>query len=145
MGLGGNLVSGASGGLLGAVLVRVGLDNGPLTKGVAQTRGELNALGRAGVSASSAMQTAMLSGVVAVGAGLAAMTVAGIKALAQWDTINKQTAAVLQSTGSAANITAAQVHTLAQSIEATTSIQAENVQQGENLLLTFTNIRNQVG
>jgi hypothetical protein len=59
--------------------------------------------------------------------------------------VNAQTAAVLKSTGNAAHITADQIGTLATSISNKTGIDDEAIQSSENMLLTFTNVRNEVG
>lgn len=59
--------------------------------------------------------------------------------------VNAQTAAVLKSTGGAAKITAAQVGALATAISNKTGIDDEQIQSSENMLLTFTNVRNEVG
>lgn len=69
----------------------------------------------------------------------------GIAALNRISQIEGQTAAVIKSTGNAANVTADSISGLAQSIERVTGIEAESVQEGQNLLLTFTNIKNGVG
>lgn len=68
-----------------------------------------------------------------------------IASLARIEKINAQTASALESTGGAANITAGELESLAGSIELKTSVEAESVQEGENLLLTFTNLRNEAG
>lgn len=65
--------------------------------------------------------------------------------LGEVEQINAQTAAAIRSTGGAAGVTAEQVAGLANSIEAATGVSGEMIQQGENLLLTFTNIKNRVG
>lgn len=51
----------------------------------------------------------------------------------------------LKSTGGAANITATQVGNLATAISNKTGADDEAIQSGENLLLTFTNVRNEAG
>ncbi len=56
-----------------------------------------------------------------------------------------QTAAVLKSTGGVANVTAKQVDELASSLLKKTGIDDEQIRAGENWLLTFKNIRNEVG
>ena len=56
-----------------------------------------------------------------------------------------QTNAVLKSTGAAAKVSAKEVSALASSISSLSGIDDEVIQSGENLLLTFTNIRNGVG
>lgn len=59
--------------------------------------------------------------------------------------VGAQTAAVLKSTGGAAKLSAAQVGNLATAISNKVGIDDEAIQSGENLLLTFTNIRDEAG
>lgn len=87
---------------------------------------------------------ALIAGGLAA-AGVARWAADSIKALARWQEINAQSAAVVKSTGGAANITAGQVHKLAQRVEALTATEAETIQSGANMLLTFKNIRNETG
>ena len=56
-----------------------------------------------------------------------------------------QTEAVIKSTGAAAGVTAKEVDKLSASISAYSGIDDEAVQAGQNLLLTFPKIRNEVG
>ena len=56
-----------------------------------------------------------------------------------------QTNAVLKSTGGAANVTAKEVSSLAESLMQKSGVDDEAIASGENLLLTFTNIRNEAG
>lgn len=86
----------------------------------------------------------------AVAAGFAVKKVAdffttSLDAVKNWQVLNAQTEAVVKSTGGAANVTAKQVHDLANALEATTATEAELVQEGANMLLTFKNIQNRVG
>jgi len=55
------------------------------------------------------------------------------------------TEAVIKSTGGAAGLTTDQVHELAEKLGELDGVQGDVVQSGENVLLTFTNIRNQSG
>lgn len=89
---------------------------------------------------------------IAVGVGLAAIAAGAIKAgvdavqaLQRIEVINAQTDAVIQSTGAAANVTRSQVAAMADSLEQLTATEAESIQEGANLLLTFTQIRNGAG
>jgi hypothetical protein len=59
--------------------------------------------------------------------------------------IGRITAQVIKSTGGAANITAVQVGKLADTLSNKTAIDDEQVQAASNLLLTFKNVRNEVG
>jgi hypothetical protein len=85
--------------------------------------------------------------------GLGAAGVAGAVATLKigWDEwtqstkVTAQTNAVLKSTGEVANVTAKHVDDLASSILRKTGIDDETTKSGENLLLTFTNIRNEAG
>lgn len=70
---------------------------------------------------------------------------AGVEALGEIDRISAQTTQVIKSTGGAANVTTKEVRDYAEALEAKTGIEAESVQEGQNLLLTFTNVQNRVG
>ena len=59
--------------------------------------------------------------------------------------VGKLTEQVIKSTGGAAKVTADHIGELAGKISAKTGIDDEAIQSGENLLLTFTKIRNEVG
>jgi hypothetical protein len=56
-----------------------------------------------------------------------------------------QTNAGIKSTGGVANVTAQHILDFGQSIEDATGIEQEAVQASQNMLLTFTNVRNEVG
>lgn len=58
--------------------------------------------------------------------------------------VTAQTAAVIKSTGGAANVTAEQIGKLAEKLSLKTAIDDEAIQSGQNMLLTFTNVRNEV-
>ena len=78
-------------------------------------------------------------------AGLAGAAHAAFSEMEDSQKVAAQTAAVLKSTGGAANVSAKQVDDLAQSLLNKSGIDDEAIKSGENLLLTFTNIRNEVG
>lgn len=108
-----------------------------------------NAAERAGQQTSkfgSAMSSALkLAGGALLGAGL----VEGFKALYnaadESRKIGNLTAQVIKSTGGAANVSAKQVSDLAGAIAKKTGVDDEAIQSGQNLLLTFTNVKNEVG
>jgi hypothetical protein len=90
------------------------------------------------------------SSVAGLATGFAA--VAGIKVFAGFiadaresNKIARITAQAIKSTGGAANVSAGQVGNLAEAISNKTGKDDEAIQSGENLLLTFTNIRNEAG
>lgn len=85
---------------------------------------------------------------VGIGAGLAGAAVLGkgaLDAAQESAKIGKQSEAVIASTGGAAGLTAAQFGDLATSISNVTGIDDEAIQSAENLLATFTNVKNGVG
>lgn len=66
-------------------------------------------------------------------------------AIAEQDKLLAQTQATLKSTGGAAGVTAKEILGLSDAIEKKSLIDAEQIQAGQNMLLTFTNIRNEAG
>ncbi len=78
-------------------------------------------------------------------AGAAAIIGKSARDLARIESINAQTAQTIKSMGNAANVSATQVKDLAGRLEALTATEAESIQEGANLLLTFGNITNQLG
>lgn len=81
-------------------------------------------------------------------AGIGALAVGlkvGISEYIQASKVAAQTNAVIKSTGGAANVTAKQVDELAQSLMRKSGVDDEVIKSGENMLLTFTNIRNEAG
>jgi len=81
----------------------------------------------------------------AAAAGIIKVGVDAFESLKRIETIGAQTSAVIKSTGGAANVTAEQIRDLADALEKTTATESEAIQEGANLLLTFTNIRNGAG
>jgi len=69
----------------------------------------------------------------------------GIEELRASQRVSAQTAAVLKSTGGAANVTAKQIESLSSALEKKSMLDDEAIQSGGNLLLTFTKIRNEAG
>lgn len=96
----------------------------------------------AGISASVATgiagSTVALVGAVAASTGL-------VDAYQESYKVSQQTEAVIKSTGSAAKVTAEEVGDLATALSRKTGIDDEAIQSGSNLLLTFKNIKNEVG
>jgi hypothetical protein len=89
---------------------------------------------------------AIAAGVGVAGfAALATQVFAGVEALKEEYKLNAQTEAVLKSTGGAAGVTAKHVGELADAIKEYSGIDDDAIKKGENLLLTFTNIRNEAG
>lgn len=76
---------------------------------------------------------------------LSAKLVQGVKDAASYQTISNQTAAVIKSTGNAARVSVAGLQAMAGSLESMSGVDEELILHGENVLLTFTNIRNSAG
>jgi hypothetical protein len=111
-----------------------------------------NALNQAQGSTSkfgSALGTLAKTGALAAGAaGIGAVAVTlrqGIKEYTEASKVAAQTNAVLKSTGEVANVSAKQVDSLATSLMKKSGVDDEVIQSGENVLLSFTKIRNEVG
>jgi len=100
---------------------------------------------RAGTSAAAGFNLMKAAVVGVVGAGLVQWARGAVESLARIERIGAQTEAAIKSTGGAANVTREEIDDLAGSLENLTSIEAESITEGQNLLLTFTNIRNEVG
>lgn len=88
---------------------------------------------------------AVAAGAAIAAAAVVAWGVSSVKSLLRIEKINAQTTQAIKSTGGAAGVTAKHVENLAGKLENLTATEAESTQEGANLLLTFTNIRNGVG
>lgn len=88
-----------------------------------------------------------IKGIAAAAAGLGAIEffTGGVQALGRIEEISLQTEARLTATGNAANTTTEDVENLAGALENLTAIEAESIQEGANLILTFKNVRNEAG
>lgn len=104
--------------------------------------------------ASSSKMHGALSGIakglafagVATGIGLLTGAVRmGTDELFEMQKASAQTEAGIKSTGGAAKVTKTEIERLAQSLMKKSGVDDQLIQQGENLLLTFTNVRNEVG
>lgn len=76
---------------------------------------------------------------------VAAMAVSSVKAFAEAEQAQAQLNASLQSTGATAWTSAAQIDTLAQSMQDKLAIDGDLVKSGASVLLTFTNVQNKAG
>jgi hypothetical protein len=83
---------------------------------------------------------------LAVGVGAGAVALGKMVGEArESERVGKLTESIIKSTGGAAKVSAAQVGALATSISNKTGVDDEAIQSGSNLLLTFKNVRNEVG
>jgi len=125
------------------------------SKGVTKAIADFKKLNSAGERSQFALGT-LNKGAGALGAQLAkfgAITagVAGVvggslvKAAYESQKVMKQTEAIIDATGGAAGLTAKDVSDLAESLSVKTGIDDEAIQTSMNLLLTFKQVRNEVG
>lgn len=82
-------------------------------------------------------------GILAVGA-VTGLLKGSISEAREAQKVGAQTAAVLKSTGGAAKISAKDIGDMASRLSSLSGIDDEVIQSGENILLTFTNIKNSV-
>lgn len=103
-----------------------------------------------GLASSAATSGRKLARGLALGAagGLAALAVGFKKTFDEAQEsikVTRDTQAVIKSMGGVANISASQVGKLAESLSRKAGVDDELIQSGQNLLLTFGNIRNEAG
>ena len=94
---------------------------------------------------SSTFGNVMPLAAAAAGAAVLKFGVDSINAFKESEAAMAQTNAVLKSTGGAANVTADDVLALAQKLRDMSGADDEAIQASENLLLTFTKVRNETG
>ncbi len=111
---------------------------GDIDKMHASIGSRLQAVGTSMVSAGKRLSTSLSLPLIAFG-GLA------VSEFNEVQKVQGQTQAAIKSTGGAAGVTAEQISELSQRIGELSAIDGEQVQAAENVLLTFTNIRNEVG
>jgi hypothetical protein len=114
-------------------------DTSAARKGISDLNSALGSTEAKAKSSGAGLKTAL--GGLAIGA----FVLDGVRALGEIDRINAQTSAALKSTGAEAWITADAIEGMAGAIEKKTGIEAEAIQSGQNLLLTFTNVQNAAG
>lgn len=103
------------------------------TRDLAQVQDQVGRLNQAAMVASAAVL-----------AGIGLFVKQGAESLVNIERLNAQTTQAIKSTQAAWTDTS-HIVGYAEQIEKLTGIEHENVQEGQNLLLTFTNIRNRVG
>lgn len=99
---------------------------------------------RAGHMGGAIASAAKVASVALVG-GLVVGVKGAIDAFGEAEKVAAQTNVTLKSTGGAAKVTAKEISDLATAISRKSGLDDEAIQSGENLLLTFTKIRNETG
>jgi hypothetical protein len=105
-------------------------------RGAAAGSGVFGGLGR---------QIAFASGAFLGAAGFTAAVRSAFDEMTQAQEVSAQTAQTLKTTGSVAGVTAKQIDDLAQSLLQLSGVDDEAIKGAENLLLTFTRVRNEAG
>lgn len=113
-------------------------------------RGLVPAASAAGKKAGEEAGRGLLGGLKTVAAGVAGFAAfdfvkGSVDAAREAAQSLRLTAAVITSTGGAAGLSAEDVHGLAEKLGELDGVQGDVIQSGANVLLTFTNIRNQSG
>ena len=117
------------------IIIPIGVDTSGLTRGLSQGTSGLRKFGK---------MAAIVGGAAALG-GLVATVKVGIDEFMTAQKVVAQTGAVLKSTGRVANVTAENIAEMSSSLMELTGIDDEAIASGQNLLLTFTKIRNETG
>ena len=119
--------------------------NGRLTTNFDKTTKGISA--RFGGMKDSLLRHSRMIGLGLVGVGLVAVKLGTdfVQAAEESQKVGKQTNAVIKSTGGVANVTADQVAKLAEKLSIKAGIDDELIQSGANVLLTFKNVRDEVG
>lgn len=102
---------------------------------------------RSGVLSSALSTLGSNAGLAALGMGALAVKV-GADSIGEWREAQKaaaQTEAVIRSTGGAAGVTATEIGALANRLSVIAGVDDEAIQGAENLLLTFTRVRDEAG
>lgn len=120
------------------VVIRFLGDSSKAVAAAKQTESAYSNLARTLTKTGVALSAAVTLPLVAAGT-------AAVRELEQGEKVAAQTNAVIKSTGAAANVSARQVNDLATAISEKSGIDDEAVASGENLLLTFTRVRNEAG
>jgi hypothetical protein len=118
-----------------SIVVPIDADVSGLTRKLGMATSTLGGFGRL---------AGYVAGAAALG-GLIATVKVGVDEFMQAEKVTAQTNAVLKSTGSVANVTKRQIDQLGTSIMRKSGFDDEAVKSSENLLLTFTKVRNEAG
>lgn len=121
-----------------AILVKV---RDEASKAVDEIKGKFgglgDTLGKVGTIASGFLAANVVSGAVSTVTGFIGDSIAAVK---ESIAVNAQLDAVLKSTGGAAGLNAEEIRNMASALEKSSKFEDEAILNGQNLLLTFTNI-----
>lgn len=112
---------------------------------MADTRDFDRGMDRSESKMSSVAKTAGKAGLAGALIGLGFAAKAGFSEFMEAEKVTAQTNAVLASTGGIAKVSAAEIERLSGSLMRKSGVDDEAIQSGQNMLLTFTKIRNETG
>ena len=128
------------------ISVSILADVANISKGVDQVNSKLGTIGTTGKKIGGLLKGAFAFAVIKEGLGAVKGFVGDALGEArEAQKVSAQTNAVIKSTGGAAGLTATQFGDLANAISKKTGIDDEQIQAGENMLATFTNVQNRLG
>jgi hypothetical protein len=134
---------------LGKAVLELEVDGSGFSRGMDQARSKADStgggIGRAFGKVGKMAALGLAGAAIAVAGGIALVAKTGISEIAESQKVTAQTNAVITSTGKAARVSAKEVESLASAISMKTGVDDEAIQAGENMLLTFTNVRNEAG
>lgn len=120
-------------------------DASDLSKAARQAENASDGIGKKfgslGKVAGLALGGAVVGGIAAVGAAM----VRGVQDAASYQQITDQVAQTIQSTGKAAGVTVGDLKKYAAQLESISGVDEELILSGQNVLLTFTKVQNEVG
>lgn len=90
-------------------------------------------------------KTALAGTAIGAIAGLGAAMATGVKDAVSYETLQNKTAAVLKSTGNAAGTSVKNIQSMAAKLESLSGVDEELIINGQNVLATFTKVRNETG
>lgn len=113
--------------------------SGPLKK-LANTVEDLSERMQASLKEAEGASRAFAAGIAAAGAIVVGVAAVSINAARDQIAVDKQLEAVLKSTGGAVGMTADEIRDMASALSQVTNFGDDAIQQGQNMLLTFTKI-----
>jgi hypothetical protein len=141
----GGILGAVGGGTVGKAVVEVIGESSKLRSDLAKAKGDsakaTGAMGKDTQKFSGMAKAAYL----AIGAAVVGFAATSVKAFLEAQKVTAQTEAVLKSTGGQANVTKDDVLNLASGLRDLSGVEDETIQSGINMLLTFREIRNEVG
>ena len=123
--------------LLEELLVKLSLDDAGFASGIEKSMGSLS---KGFMDLGNTVNMAVGGALLGAGAAVGGFLATSISAAADAEKVQAQLAAVIQSTGGAAGMTASAVNDLANGLSKMTPFEDDAIVAGENMLLTFTNI-----